>query len=70
MKKTLQLLFWFNYTIYFQTRNTFSVLTRYRGFLLQTPDDKEFHDWLYAINPLLAGQIRYIQVTNNSNCRI
>jgi hypothetical protein len=43
----------------FQARNTFSVLTRYRGFLLQTPDDKEFHDWLYAINPLLAGQIRY-----------
>ncbi|KAL4220794.1 hypothetical protein ACF0H5_019062 [Mactra antiquata] len=41
-----------------KARNTFSVLTRYRGFLLQTPDDKEFHDWLYAINPLLAGQIR------------
>ncbi|XP_052270651.1 kinesin-like protein unc-104 isoform X2 [Dreissena polymorpha] len=41
-----------------KARNTFTVLTRYRGFLLQTPDDKEFHDWLYAINPLLAGQIR------------
>lgn len=41
-----------------KSRNTFSVLTRFRGFLLQTPDDKEFHDWLYAINPLLAGQIR------------
>ncbi|WAR14348.1 KIF1A-like protein [Mya arenaria] len=41
-----------------KARNTFSVLTRFRGFLLQTPDDKEFHDWLYAINPLLAGQIR------------
>ncbi|KAK3104520.1 hypothetical protein FSP39_003955, partial [Pinctada imbricata] len=41
-----------------KTRNTFSVLTKHRGFLMQTLDDKDFHDWLYAINPLLAGQIR------------
>ncbi|CAG2185796.1 KIF1 [Mytilus edulis] len=41
------------------TRNTFSVLTKHRGFLMQTLDDKDFHDWLYAINPLLAGQISY-----------
>jgi len=41
-----------------RARNTFSVMTKHRGFLLQTIDDKEFHDWLYAINPLLAGQIR------------
>ena len=40
--------------------NTFSVVTKHRGFLLQTLGDKEVHDWLYAINPLLAGQIRYI----------
>ncbi|KAG1667381.1 Kinesin-like protein unc-104 [Nymphon striatum] len=38
--------------------NTFSVVTKNRGFLLQTLMDKEVHDWLYAINPLLAGQIR------------
>lgn len=38
--------------------NTFSVVTKHRGFLLQTLNDKEVHDWLYAINPLLAGQIR------------
>ncbi|PSN48270.1 Kinesin-like protein unc-104, partial [Blattella germanica] len=38
--------------------NTFSVVTKHRGFLLQTLGDKEVHDWLYAINPLLAGQIR------------
>uniref|UniRef100_T1IJB9 OTU domain-containing protein 3 n=1 Tax=Strigamia maritima TaxID=126957 RepID=T1IJB9_STRMM len=38
--------------------NTFSVVTKHRGFLLQTLSDKEVHDWLYAINPLLAGQIR------------
>ncbi|XP_058794339.1 kinesin-like protein unc-104 [Phymastichus coffea] len=38
--------------------NTFSVLTKHRGYLLQTLGDKEVYDWLYAINPLLAGQIR------------
>jgi kinesin family protein 1 len=35
-----------------------SVVTKHRGYLLQTLFDKEVHDWLYAINPLLAGQIR------------
>ncbi|KAL3272424.1 hypothetical protein HHI36_013906 [Cryptolaemus montrouzieri] len=38
--------------------NTFSVVSKHRGYLLQTLHDKEAHDWLYAINPLLAGQIR------------
>ncbi|XP_066589122.1 kinesin-like protein unc-104 isoform X3 [Prorops nasuta] len=38
--------------------NTFSVVTKHRGYLLQTLEDKEVYDWLYAINPLLAGQIR------------
>ncbi|XP_076451748.1 kinesin-like protein unc-104 isoform X3 [Babylonia areolata] len=41
-----------------KTQNTFSVLTKTRGFMLQTLDDRDFHEWLYAINPLLAGQIR------------
>ncbi|BFZ22944.1 hypothetical protein BsWGS_25983 [Bradybaena similaris] len=41
-----------------KTQNAFSVMTKHRCFLLQTIDDKDFHDWLYAINPLLAGQIR------------
>ena len=41
--------------------NTFSVVTKHRGYLLQTLGDKEVHDWLYAINPLLAGQIRWVQ---------
>ena len=38
-----------------------SVVTKQRGFLLQTLGDKEVHDWLYAINPLLAGQIRLVK---------
>ncbi|KAL8609993.1 hypothetical protein ACOMHN_029486 [Nucella lapillus] len=41
-----------------KTQNVFTVMTKTRGFLMQTLDDKDFHDWLYAINPLLAGQIR------------
>lgn len=41
-----------------RVRNTFSVVTKHRGYLLQTFGEKEVHDWLYAINPLLAGQIR------------
>lgn len=47
-------------TTMFQVRNTFSVLTKHRGFLMQTLDEKDFHDWLYALNPLLAGQIRSV----------
>uniref|UniRef100_F1L3R2 Kinesin-like protein unc-104 n=1 Tax=Ascaris suum TaxID=6253 RepID=F1L3R2_ASCSU len=38
--------------------NTFSVCTNHRGFLMQTVTDDQMYDWLYAINPLLAGQLR------------
>jgi len=38
--------------------NTFSVCTNHRGFLMQTLPEDDIFDWLYAINPLLAGQIR------------
>ncbi|XP_058457907.1 kinesin-like protein unc-104 isoform X3 [Malaya genurostris] len=47
--------------------NTFSVVTKHRGYLLQTLGDKEVHDWLYAINPLLAGQIRSRLARRNMN---
>lgn len=40
--------------------NTFSVVSKHRGYLLQTLHEREVHDWLYAINPLLAGQIRLV----------
>jgi hypothetical protein len=36
-----------------------SVITKHRQYLMQTPSDKELYDWLYAMNPLLAGQIRF-----------
>lgn len=42
-----------------QTPNTFAVCTEHRGILLQASSDKDMHDWLYALNPLLAGSIRY-----------
>merc|ERR1740128_677307 len=38
--------------------NAFSIVTAERGFLIQAPSHRELHDWVYAINPLLAGQIR------------
>ncbi|CAF3486029.1 unnamed protein product [Rotaria socialis] len=39
-------------------RNTFSVVSKYRGFLIQPLAEKDVHGWLYAFNPLLAGQIK------------
>lgn len=65
--------------IFLKVPNTFSVVTKHRGFLLQTLGDKEVYEWLYAINPLLAGQIRYVFVfefskfccsKNNSKCEL
>lgn len=46
------------HSIHFRHSPFRSVVTKHRGYLLQTLGDKEVHDWLYAINPLLAGQIR------------
>ncbi|KAI5748989.1 hypothetical protein M8J76_003834 [Diaphorina citri] len=37
---------------------SFSVVTKHGGYLMQTAGAREVHEWLYAINPLLAGQIR------------
>ncbi|CAF3830630.1 unnamed protein product [Rotaria sordida] len=40
------------------TRNTFSVVSKYHNFLIQPLVEKDVYDWLYAFNPLLAGQIK------------
>jgi hypothetical protein len=42
----------------FKNQNTISVTNNHRGFLMQTLTEKEIFDWLYALNPLLAGEIR------------
>ena len=46
--------------------------TKLRGFLLQSTEDGDFHDWLYAINPLLAGQMRSVSwcLVYNVNVRL
>ncbi|RWS15771.1 kinesin-like protein unc-104 [Dinothrombium tinctorium] len=36
----------------------FTIVTKHKTYVMQTITDKEVHDWLYAINPLLAGQIK------------
>ncbi len=36
----------------------FSIVTSERGYLIQAASDRDLQDWLTAINPLLAGQIR------------
>jgi len=40
------------------TRHTLTVVTKYRTYLVQPLNEKDFYDWLYAFNPLLAGQIK------------
>jgi kinesin family protein 1 len=38
--------------------NSFTIVTDVRAYLIGCQTEREFNDWLYAINPLLAGQIR------------
>jgi kinesin family protein 1 len=38
--------------------HSFSIVTYQRGYLIQAASDRDLHDGLYAINPLLAGQIK------------
>ncbi|XP_025833622.1 kinesin-like protein unc-104 isoform X4 [Agrilus planipennis] len=47
--------------------NTFSVVSKHKSYMLQTLNEKDVHDWLYAINPLLAGQIRSKSARRNPN---
>lgn len=42
----------------FRTNKSFSISTKHRTITLQGSNERDCHDWLYAINPLLAGQIR------------
>ena len=54
---------------------TFSISTKDSGFLVQTANEKELNEWLYAINPLLAGQIRCVHqrthyMVLNQFCRL
>ncbi|KAL1440717.1 hypothetical protein MTO96_009265 [Rhipicephalus appendiculatus] len=48
--------------------NTFSVVTKSRGFLLQTLGEKEIHEWLYAINPP-TSRADQIKIGTKTECR-
>ena len=37
---------------------------------MQAASDRDLHDWLYAINPLLAGQIKSKVSHLNTCCKI
>jgi kinesin family protein 1 len=39
------------------TVNTFTICTKHRGFLLQSRD-RDTYEWLYALDPLLAGTMK------------
>ena len=49
---------------------TFSIATKDSGFLVQTASEKELNEWLYAINPLLAGQIRCVHRPEQSGLQL
>lgn len=36
----------------------FTLTTKHRIYLMHSDNEKELHDWIYALNPLLAGQIK------------
>lgn len=38
--------------------HVFTLITVNRVYLMHTDSAKELHDWIYALNPLLAGQVR------------
>lgn len=40
-----------------EVSRTFTLITKYREYTFQAQSSKEIHEWLYALNPLLAGQM-------------
>ncbi|KAF7632378.1 hypothetical protein Mgra_00008227 [Meloidogyne graminicola] len=45
--------------------NVFSVYTNNRAFFMQPLPGEDVFDWIYALNPLLAGKIRSRRLTNS-----
>ena len=44
---------------------TFSVCTKYTSFVIQTAKDKELSEWLYVLDPMLAGSIKAHHIAAN-----
>ena len=46
----------------------FSVCTKNRGMLIQVGKGKSVHDWVYALNPLQAGALKWVACTPSFVC--
>lgn len=45
----------------------FTLTTKHRVYLIHSDSEKDLHDWVYALNPLLAGQIKSKRITGKGN---
>lgn len=45
----------------------FTLTTKHRIYLMHSDNEKELHDWIYALNPLLAGQIKSKRIIEKSS---
>lgn len=45
----------------------FTLTTKHRVYLMQSENEKELYDWIYALNPLLAGQLKSKKATDVDN---
>lgn len=45
----------------------FELHTKHRAYLMHSYNEKELYDWIYALNPLLAGQIKSKRTANNGS---
>lgn len=42
----------------------FVLTTKHRTYLMQSDNEKTLHEWIYALNPLLAGQLKSRRIMN------
>ena len=45
----------------------FTLTTKHRVYLMHFDNEKELYDWIYALNPLLAGQIKSNRIVEREN---
>lgn len=45
----------------------FTLMTKHRIYLMQSDNEKILHDWIYALNPLLAGQLKSRRMIDANN---
>lgn len=47
----------------------FTLTTKHRVYLMHSDSEKELHEWIYALNPLLAGQIKSKRIAEISQVK-